>query len=253
MYWLYLIIFLAMLLVPRFSREDWFPMIVNREITEIVFLFVLASIALVLYILRDYQFVRYQRNFEEKQREVSRLLKDLSTTYSYIGETNRKIEILRDIMLDFPELLEQGREDGESMYNDILKATRSFTSCSEFVLRFYDRGTQSIVHELWSSDDFQESISQEIDPNHILKDKNRSMERQGEYLLLQAHGTFDGVCCYAIFHKNYLKKENIEIVRSLMIQALFLYSYAHRAQAPLPQKALGGTVSSVETELKIVE
>lgn len=242
MYWLYLTLFLSMLLIPRFSGESWFPTIINREITEIIFLFIFSSLMFAIYILRDYQFVRYQKNFEAKQKEAAHLLKDLSTTYSYIGETNRKIEILRDLMADFPELLEEKGRGSDSMYADILRAIHSFTSCSEFVIRFYNQKDKTIARELWSSETFAKSMSQEIDPEHLLKDETRSMERQGEYLILRARGTFDHTCCYAIFHKNYLKKENIEIVRSLMVQALFFHTFSNRMSPPLLTKEGGDTM-----------
>ena len=227
MYWLYVIGFVSVLLVHGFSERGMLPVIQNPEITELVFLLLFSTGLFVLFILRDYQVSRLKKELEGKRKEASRLGKELSASYSYIGEVNRKFEILKDVSVEIPEILENGKKNGKDVYFDVLHAIQIFSGCRDFVVAFFasDDGEKNPMEIFLPSSQLTAS------PKHILlgefvKDQSRFTKKSGEYCLVEANGTIGKMHCVAVFRRFSLRGDAVDLVRPLLMQALFLHVHA---------------------------
>lgn len=229
MYWLYVILFVCTLIVPGFVEQGWLPTFGSRGITEMVFLFLFATMAFVLYIIRDYQFLRYEKRAQEKQKEVSHLTKELSSSYSYIGEVNRKFEILQDVTLEIPTLLENGVGKGKrSVYFDALRAMRIFSGCRDFVVVLLSLDGSVRPKELFLPDSDLTGTPREVDVVQVVLDKVRFTKKNGQYFVIEANGAIGGFHCVAVFRKSSIRNDVVDLVRPLLMQTLLLWVYSNK-------------------------
>lgn len=226
MYWLYVIGFVGVLLVHGFSERGILPVIQNPEITELVFLLVFSTGLFVLFIFRDYQLQRLKKELEEKRKEASRLGKELSASYSYIGEVNRKFEILQDVSVEIPEILENGKKNGKDVYFDVLHAIQIFSGCRDFVVAFCDADEGKHLTEIFLPSSQLLTIPKHIDLEEFARDRSRFTKKSGEYCLVEANGTIGKMHCIAVFHRFSLRGDAVDLVRPLLMQALFLYVHS---------------------------
>ena len=97
MYWIYLVIFVFLVFVPEIIRGN-LGVFGEETVEEIVLLF-LGGTIFIFYLIRDSQIQKIQKELDEKRRENNRMLKDLTQSYSFIGEINRKLEIAKNIFV----------------------------------------------------------------------------------------------------------------------------------------------------------
>jgi hypothetical protein len=210
---------------------------VSRDVTEIIFIFVFSTLAFVLYIIRDYQFLRYEKESKERKKEATRLSKELSSSYSYIGEVNRKFEILKDITLEIPELLENGKKNGKDIYADVLRAIRIFSGCRNFMVILFSQKEKKRYAELFLPDSNLVSVPSGIDIEEIIRGKTHFTKRKGGYCVIEANGTMAGLHCLGIFRHTSLRDDAIDLVRPLLMQTLLLYVYSKNMRyLPIPNK-----------------
>ena len=69
----------------------------SEERLEIIILFVLGSIGFFLFIIKEKQLIKSQKHRSKIQKDLAMVSKDLTNSYSYIGETNRKLDIIKNI------------------------------------------------------------------------------------------------------------------------------------------------------------
>lgn len=225
MYWLYIILFICSIVVPGFVEAGWIKIIVSREITEIVYIFFFSTLALAIYVIRDYQFVRYQRDATKKQQEVSRLVRELSASYAYIGEVNRKFEILQGVTLDIPELLNEKGENGIKKYFDALRAIRIFSRCRDFVVLLYSSKEEKIMQKLHLPGSALADVPGIFDIPQLVQESRQFIRRKGSFCAVGASGTIADTYCLAIFQRTSIQGSAVNLIRLLLLQILFLYSY----------------------------
>lgn len=227
MYWLYLLLLTCALVLPGFIERGLFSSLADREIVELVFVSVISLLAFALYVIRDRQSLRYKKELAGKQKEISRFTKELSLSYSYIGEANRKFEILQGVTLEIPELL---KGEKENLYYDILRAIRIFSGCSDFIVIFYSKKEGGGCAQFFLPDSKLIAIPKEIHISEIAKKKIRFIKHSGEYCVMEASGTIAGVHCFGIFQCFSLREDIVDLLRPLLMQALLLYSYSKKEQ-----------------------
>ncbi len=226
MYWLYVILFVCTLIVPGFVEQGWLPLVLSREITEIVFIFIFATLAFILYIIRDYQFLRYEKELIKKQKEVNRLTKELTSSYSYIGEVNRKFEILQDVTLEMPELISGEGKEKVGPYHDILRAIRIFSGCQDFVVVLFSVKEKKECAQFFLPDSKLTSLPRRMGLLEMIHENIRFVKNKGEYCVMEASGTIADLHCLGIFHRSSLRDDIVDLIRPLLMQILLLYAYA---------------------------
>lgn len=247
MYWLYVILFVCTLIVPGFVGQGWLPMIANREVTEIVFIFIFTTLAFALYIIRDYQFLRYEREGKERKKEVTRLTKDLALSYSYIGEANRRFEILQEITSKLPEALGEEQSIGEAIYTDVLRAISIFSGCTDFVVVVVSQEGLMNHAEIFLPDSALKTIPDRIHIQRSIHDTSQFTECGGEYCIVKASGHIDGFLCLGVFKKGALREDVVDLVRPLLIQVLFLYVYLKNIRNLLNLEKRGKIEKEIES------
>ena len=89
-----------MVFVPDMLRDGFFGL--EEETLEELAIFVLGGLGFVFYLIKEKQLANNEKDKTRAQREASRMSKDLTISYSFIGEINRKLEIFKNISLGLP-------------------------------------------------------------------------------------------------------------------------------------------------------
>lgn len=110
MYWIYFLLFIAITFVPVMVRGD--SAYFTQEAREVLFIMCLGALGFFLYILKEKSILRHVREKLTLQKTATNISKNLSQSYSYIGEVNRKLEIVTKLMKRLPLMIEeQGKKE----------------------------------------------------------------------------------------------------------------------------------------------
>lgn len=97
---------------------------------------VAGAIGFVLYVLKEKSLLRHVKEKLWFQQKNSAITKDLSQSYSYIGEVNRKVDILRSMMNRLVEIRETNAEE-ERMLWEVLDTIKQLTQAERVSLRIF--------------------------------------------------------------------------------------------------------------------
>lgn len=232
MYWIYLLIFIIAVLIPEIISRDFGP--IGEERAEELFIFIIGIISFLLIYFREKQLFSSQKEKAKYQREASRIFRDLKDSYSYIGEINRKLEILKNIALGLPEKSSLTFDREQEIYDSIMEAVKMLSKTSNFSIRFVNSVSNEIERELKGKTSFKVNINK----NLIGNIKNNCAVEAENYLLICSPRSIDNINAWIIIaRKKSQLMENIEILKALASQALFLFAFSKKTMlknAPLP-------------------
>jgi hypothetical protein len=219
MYWIYLILFTLIVFVPT-SIRGGFYIFDATQTQEFVILF-LGSIGFSLFLLMEKKF---KKNLEEKnkiQGQVNSMTKDLKYSYSYIGEINRKLDILENIALGYPESTKVSETNENELYNAIMDATGLFGKSDDFAIRFISLYNFEILHEIKSIP--ESTISFELKTY----DAGINYLESDECIVINSPKSIDNTLAYIVLKKKMAshRLEDIEIMKTLAAQALFIFVF----------------------------
>lgn len=219
MYWLYLIIFTFIVFVPTVIQNGFYTF--NVVQTQEFMILILGSVAFTAFIIQG---KRLKKNLSEKndiQRKVHRMTKDLTHSYSYIGEINRKLDILESIASGYPENLAFTAKKQKEIYESIMEAVRLFGKSDEFVLRFVCMPNNEILKEIKSFPN--------LSINFSLKNFNSNVQffESNEFIVVNSPKAIENVfSCIALKKKSPNQRiEDLEMIRTLAAQALFFFMF----------------------------
>lgn len=222
MYWLYLIIFTVVVFVPTVIQRGFYGF--NLVQTQEFVILLLGSIGFTAFLIQE---KRLKKNVAEKndfQRKVNTMSKDLAHSYSYIGEVNRKVDILEGIALSYPESLIVTTKKQKEIFQSIMEAIKLFGKSDEFILRFVSMSSRDIIKEIKSSPDVSIIFS--------LKNVDLSAQffESDEFVVVSSPKSIDDVFSYIVLTKknpNY-KTEDLQMIRTLAAQALFFFMFLRK-------------------------
>lgn len=225
MYWIYLILFVLAVFTPDIIQHD-FPFVPEEKAEELL-IFVLGALAFLIFLQKEKQLFVKTREKTKIQREASIASKDLADTYSYIGEINRKVDILKDIALRITEGLEISAEKELEIYRSIIHAVQILSKSDHVSLRFINVKTSEIVGEIKSS---KKAKCEAI--NKKMAEENRTFIEIGNVFFIRAPKPINNVtACIAIEKRNKNQKiEDPELIKALASQALFLFTFSKGCQ-----------------------
>jgi hypothetical protein len=210
-----------MVFVPTFVRRGFF--IFNAVQTQEFVILFLGSLAILIFLFLE---KKMKKNFEEKcliQSQANRMTKDLQNSYTYIGEINRKLDILENIALGYPETSKLSQKAETELYSSIMSAIKLFGKSDEIALRFVCLTDLSIVKEIKSIPEKSMEFS--------LKDHRVEFNyfESDEFIVATSPKAIDNIFSYIVFKKKKpsQKLEDIEIMKTLASQALFIYMFMH--------------------------
>ena len=164
------------------------------------------------------------KNMAEKshfQRQVSRMTKDLTQSYSYIGEINRKLDILEHIAIGYPESSTISTEKQTEIYDSIMGAIQLFGKSDEFTLCFIQKSNFEVIKEIKSFSELSLNFSTKK------YEENKCYNETDEYIMVTSPKTIDNIFACIVIKKNKSAKqiEDPEIMKTLAAQALFLFVF----------------------------
>lgn len=220
MYWIYLVIFIFAVFTPDIIQRD-FPYVPEEKAEELL-IFILGSIAFLIFLQKEKQLFIKTKEKSKIQMEASLTSRDLTDTYSYIGEINRKTDILKDIALGLTEGPELTEEKEMDLYRSIIHAVQMFTKSTNVSLRFIDIEKEKIVREIKSSKKARCDII-----NPIMKKENKTFLETDKIFYIRSPKPINNIiACIAVEKKNKNQKiEDLELIKALASQAMFLFNF----------------------------
>ncbi len=242
MYWIYLVIFIAIVLAPEVIDQGIF--FLNQEDLETVSIFLLGSTGFLLYLWKEKQAREHLLDKLRIQREATKISRDLMDSYSYIGEINRKLDILKNIALGLPETSTFTKEQREELYSSIIEAVSVLGKCDVFILRFIHCKKGTLEKEIRIGKpgfDFSDCLS-------LVKDE-KTVHHFEQCSVIRAPKIMDSYGAFIILGNRRASFEDAEILKALASQALFLFTLEKR-QEKEPNLSEHAFSSKSQTSLK---
>lgn len=228
MYWFYLIIFILAVLVPDVVRTDFYFLTETR--LEELLIFLLGMAGFLIFIFKERQLFIQKEEKAKSQKRLKQTAKDLVDSYSYIGEVNRKMDILMQVGLGLSDRSAINKNKEKEIYHTIIGAASSLTKAKCSHLRFMDIKSRRTKREINTGDGYKKAKNSEL----AEMGDNVNIKKKNDYLVASSFKQINGVKGYLIVEEySELEAENInnqEILKFLATQALFLYSYVARGE-----------------------
>ncbi|MFA6973715.1 MAG: hypothetical protein WC238_03195 [Parcubacteria group bacterium] len=224
MYWIYLFLFIVAVLVPDLLEGRTFAFLSENRLEELA-IFVLGMAGFLIFIFKEHQLsLREDENVKDKKK-LFRATKDLVDSYSYIGEVNRKMEIVMQIGLGLADKAELSRDKEKEIYNSILAAASSLMNSKKACLRFVDTRTNNTQMDFFG--DGVCSLVKNADLAGM--GENVNFKKVNGYILASSLKEINSIKCYLVI-EGYSELEadnanNQELLKFLASQGLFLYAY----------------------------
>lgn len=219
MYWIYLAIFALIILTPQMILGGF--LFFREEDVEALIIFCFGVFGFMLYLAKEKALLRI---FQEKlhlQKKTNVITKDLSDSYSYIGEMNRKFDIVKELIFHLPkhtaDALAQGQ--GET-YQSIIQAVALLSKTKPVSIRFVNMQTKRIEKTVENGSG---GLFAPFDAATLLASKKTFWEDR-DCAVARSPYQADHMAAYIIFPKTTNRVEDIEMFRILASQALLLFS-----------------------------
>ncbi len=202
----------------------------REEDVESILIFGFGLMGLLLYLGKETALMRAIRDKLSLQQESNQIRKDLVQSYSYIGEMNRHLEILKNMIFESPHTVEELLHgDQGRVYESVFDATLLLAQSDAAALLFVERETGMVVAAY-----------------HAGKEKERLLALQGEALLatrkywwqedglsfVRSSEESRGVAAFLVFRTVKNRVEETGVFQILVTHALLLFSLreVHGAQ-----------------------
>lgn len=219
MYWIYLIIFSLAVFVPTFITNGFYTF--NTTQTQEFVLLLLGSLGFSIFLGME---KRLKRNIKEKNNfrgQMSSMAKDLKNSYSYIGESNRKLDILENISLNYPVSVKMTQKNRLGAYASIMEAIQLLGKSEDFVLRFSCLPNLKILQEIKSNQEskFHYSLKSNDGEVHYIESE--------DFMVIISPKIIDKIFSYIVIQKKTpsQKLEDIELMKTIATQALFIFMF----------------------------
>lgn len=225
MYWLYLVLFIFAVFTPDIIQRD-FPFIPEEKAEELI-IFILGALAFLIFLQKEKQLFVKTKEKTKIQREASLTSRDLADTYSYIGEINRKVDILKDIALGITEGPGLTAEKELAIYRSIIHAVQMFSKSDHVSLKFINLKTNEIMKETKSNKRARRDVM-----NKKMSQENKTFTESENVFFIRAPKPINDItACITIEKRNKNQKiEDPELIKALASQALFLFTFSRKSR-----------------------
>lgn len=218
MYWGYLTLFLLAVFTPTIIRDG--ILFVPEETVEGVLIFLFGVIGFSLSVAKEKAIFKHIKARLYLEREKHDITKDLSDSYSYIGEANRKIDVLQTLVDKFPEMVYGFQTGGRKhSYQALKREFRTYLKSDVFSVRIVDLETKCLKNS------FGEGVVEDAKgiSAEALVGMDRGIGESDGFAIIRASEEVGGVTAFLLFPKNKHQIENIEILKALVAQALAFF------------------------------
>lgn len=226
MYWIYLLIFVLAVLVPDIVPSGKTFFLLREEQLEELLIFFLGLIGFALFRWKEKQ---SNVNLNEKikiQKEASLISRNLNDTYSYIGEINRKLDMMKNISMNLLEVSDADPQKERKFFDPLMEAVYVLGKSRKFIIRFIDAKSKKTEHEIKSKRRIFLKISNEDIVENLLG-KEQSFTENDQSFIVTSPKEINGIISAIIILKNnrQQKLEDPVMLKSLAAHYLFLYHY----------------------------
>jgi hypothetical protein len=229
MYWIYLIIFIFAVLVPDIVPHNTRILFFQEENLEESLIFILGLSGFMIFRFKERQ---SNLNFREKvkfQKEASQVTKSLNDTYSYIGETNRKLDIMKNISDSLLEISDLSPGKEKKFFDVLMESIYIMVKSKRFIIRFVNTETGTTEMEIKS----RRRIFFKINNLEIIKKlekENKSFTESNYHFIITSPKKIGNIFAAIIISKNnqQQKLEDPDILKALASQSLFLYYFSKK-------------------------
>ncbi|MEK7598726.1 MAG: hypothetical protein AAB487_03245 [Patescibacteria group bacterium] len=186
-------------------------------------IFLLGIAGFLFFIWQDYQLFLQKKEKIKDKKTIDQTIKDLVDSYSYIGEVNRKMDILMNIALGLTEKTNLTKKKETEIYHTIMDAAKFLMKADCALLRFINTNNKNLEREIRMPE-----CSCEIKNKDLVELRsNIGTKKTDNFFIFLSHQQIKHIKCYLIV-KGYVGQEEktIEMMRVLASQALFVFSYA---------------------------
>lgn len=219
MYWIYLIIFVLAILTPELIQYEltW----LREDDIESLLIFCFGVFGFMIYLAKEKTLLRVFREKLHLQKQANIITRDLSDSYSYIGEMNRKLDIVKELIFALPKATAEsfGKEKGV-LYRPLLEAASLLTKTDQVTLGFADKKaeTWSAVYMKDTASPLGESFS-----SKRLFSEGKYFWEENDTIIVRSPRPAQGVSAFLIFSKTRNHFEDGEVLKLLVSEALLLY------------------------------
>jgi len=196
----------------------------SADQTEEFATLILGSVAFIVFLIQERMLKKNVSEKKDIQKKVNRMTKDLTHSYSYIGEINRKVDILESIALSYPESLILTTKKQKEVYKSVMEAIRLFGKSDEFTLRFVCLSSKEVLKEIKSFPD----VSMNFSPKNF--DFTAQFVESDDFIVVNSPKAIDDVFSYIVLKKKTPNQrlEDLEMIRTLAAQALFFFMFVRK-------------------------
>ena len=219
MYWGYLVLFVLAIVTPSVIDRSLFGL--AEPVLEGLLILLYGVIAFSLSVAKEKQILRYVKEKLNLEREKHDITKDLSDSYSYIGEANRKIDVLQSLVNKFPDTISAFQNGGrKKLYQTLSAECRTFSKSEAFTLRIVDTETKIVKKEIGEG---KVGCIDRV-PMEKLVTTERGMSEEGGCMIIRSPENAGPYAAFLIFPKTKHQVENVEILKALTAQALAFFT-----------------------------
>lgn len=226
MYWIYLIIFTLAVLVPDIVPHGSKVFFLGEEQLEEILIFILGFTGLFIFRWKEKQSNINLREKIEVQKESRKMSRDLTDTYSYIGETNRKLEIMKNISMMLPSFPDANSKKEKEFFDALIESVYVLSRSEKIIIRFIDTKTGKTEKEVKNRKrTFLRTTNEEIIKDFL--DKNKSFIETKSHFVAISPEVMDEMIVAIITSKNnqQQKLEDSEMLKALASQSLVAYCH----------------------------
>lgn len=225
MYWIYLVIFVLAVFSPDIVHRGLFFLQKNAPENEVRMLeelsiFLFGVLGFLIFFWKEKQLKFNIRERSKFQKEASQTSKDLKNSYLYIGEINRKLEILKNIALGFSENSLPFSSSKLEIYNSITEALKMLGKTNSFIIRIVDEEKNNTIKEIYG----QEKIIFKIKNSSLKLMEGKNYIINDDYYIFRSPQKIDNIRTYIIIQRETNRQiEDTKLIKMLATQILFLY------------------------------
>ena len=226
MYWIYLSIFVLAVLTPEIIQEGRF--LLGEEDLESLLVLFFGTFGIAVYFIKEKALLRLFKERLRLQKQANVITKDLSDSYSYIGEMNRRIDIVRDLVFRLPEetsaALATNGSRPDSLYAPIIETIKLLSKAESISIRFTDVKSGKVVRRI----DAGSGPAAACFGGEKPADPEKTFYEEDGCVLVRAPGSACGVAAAIIFPKTANRIEDADVFRMVASEALSLYCIERR-------------------------
>ncbi len=213
MYWVYLFLCVFAILTPEFIQSGTW--VLSQDDFESLVIFGFATLGLLLYISKEKAFFRAHEEKVTLQKKTNTISKDLSQSYSYIGEMNRKLDVIQEVIFELPKKTLLKRKKSTDLYKPVLDAAKVFARTDRAALLVVDTKKKTCIEGIG------EQLFKYYSAEYLLGAK-KSFWMEEKVLIVRSPYAAGGKHVFLLLGKVTNHSEDMEHLQILASQALLL-------------------------------